>query len=188
MVFLSYGGGRGACPSTAPEPGEPSVRCRQDRSQCPDAPVFPRFGARGGAVRRSGAKSLRLKICRDRSGTWSVHGLSPLPVGRLPSLSASFDYARRECAAAPATIELVIDGFYAVVHQKDGWPRPPIVPEARRSVVEDRGPIASSDHDIAAVAGSRLSWFSEWRACPMRFIATLVSGVAAAKRSKSAFS
>jgi len=110
-VFLSYGGGRGAYPSTAPEPDEPSVQWRQDRSPCPDAPVFPRFGARGGAVRRSGTKSLRLKICRARSGTWSVHGLSPLPVEHLPSLSASFDYARRECAAAPATIELVIDGF-----------------------------------------------------------------------------
>ena len=187
-MFLSYGGGRGACPSTAPEPGEPSVRCRQDRSQCPDAPVFPRFGARGGAVRRSGTKSLRLKICRDRSGTWSVHGLSPLPVEHLPSLSASFDYARRECAAAPATIELVIDGFYAVVHQKDGWPRPPVVLKNKRSLVEVRGSVASGDHDIASVARSRSSWFSEWRACAMRFIATLVSGVAAMKRSKSAFS
>jgi hypothetical protein len=147
MAVLNYGGGRGACPPTAPKPGKP----RQDRPQCPDDPIHPRFGARGGAVERSSTKSLRLKICRDVSGTWSVHGLSPLPVAHLPSLSASFDYARRECGAAPATIELVIDGFYAVVHQKDGWPRPPIVPKAKRSLVEDRGSIASSDHDIASV-------------------------------------
>jgi hypothetical protein len=74
---------------------------------------------------------LRLKICRDVSGTWSVHGLSPLPAAHLPSLSASFDYARRECGAAPATIELVIDGFYAVVHQKDGWRARRLFPKPR---------------------------------------------------------
>ena len=68
--------------------------------------------------------TLQLKIRSDSRGTWSVHGLSPLPVKHLPSLSASIDYARKECAAAPATIELFIDGLYAVVHQERGWPRP----------------------------------------------------------------
>src|SRR5882724_9213021 len=68
--------------------------------------------------------SLQLRICHNTCGTWSVHGLSPLPAAHLPSLSASLDYARRECAAAPATIELLIDGFYAVVHQENGWRRP----------------------------------------------------------------
>jgi hypothetical protein len=184
MAVLNYGGGRGVSPPTAPEPREPYVRRRQDRPQCPDARILPRFGARGGAVGRSGMKSLRLKICRDVSGTWSVHGLSPLPVAHLPSLSASFDYARRECAAAPATIELVIDGFYAVVHQKDGWPRPPIVLKAKRSLGEDRGTMGSGHHDIGSVARSRSSWFSEWRACAMRLIDTLVSGGAAMKRSR----
>ena len=67
--------------------------------------------------------SLQLKICSDDRGSWSVHGLPSLPVKHLPSLSASIDYARKECAAAPATIELLIDGFYAVVHQERGWPR-----------------------------------------------------------------
>jgi hypothetical protein len=67
--------------------------------------------------------SLQLKICSDDCGTWSVHGLPSQPVKHLPSLSASIDYARNECAAAPATIELLIDGFYAVVHQERGWPR-----------------------------------------------------------------
>src|SRR5439155_8266445 len=83
----------------------------------------PRAGARRPALRRPTAMSLRLQICRDVWGTWSVHGLSPLPVAHLPSLSASIEYARRECAAAPATIELSGDGFYAVVHQERGWPR-----------------------------------------------------------------
>jgi hypothetical protein len=68
--------------------------------------------------------SLQLKICRDVWGTWSVHGLAPVPVSHLPSLSASIDYARKACDAAPATIELFVDGMYMVVHQEHGWPRP----------------------------------------------------------------
>lgn len=72
---------------------------------------------------------LRLRICRDAWGTWSVYGLSPLPVSHLPSLSASIDYAAKESAAAPATIELLIDGIYAVIHQERGWPRQLLAPE-----------------------------------------------------------
>jgi hypothetical protein len=66
---------------------------------------------------------LQLKICRDVWGTWSVHGLSPVTVTHLPSLSASIDHARKECTGAPATIELLIDGLYVVVYQGSGWPR-----------------------------------------------------------------
>jgi hypothetical protein len=75
---------------------------------------------------------LHLKICRDVWGTWSVHGLSPLPVSHLPSLSASIDYARKECAESAATIELMIDGFYAVVYQERGWPRRLLAPETNQ--------------------------------------------------------
>lgn len=67
--------------------------------------------------------SVQLKICGGARGTWSVHGVSRCPVSNLPSLSASLDYARKQCDAAPATIELFIDGFYAVIHQERGWPR-----------------------------------------------------------------
>ena len=74
--------------------------------------------------------TLHLQILRDGCGSWSVHGLSPQPATGLPSLSASIDHARRECGEAPATIELVVDGFYAVVHQEDGWPRQVVAPEA----------------------------------------------------------
>jgi hypothetical protein len=77
--------------------------------------------------------SLTLKICRDAWGCWSVRGLAPLPVAHFPSLSASLDYARKECAAAPATIELLIDGFYVVIHQERGWPRRIVGPEIDRS-------------------------------------------------------
>jgi hypothetical protein len=73
--------------------------------------------------------SLQLKICRDSCATWSVHGLSSVPVPHLPSLSASIDYARTACGAAPATIELVVDGMYIVVHQDRGWPRQILAPE-----------------------------------------------------------
>jgi hypothetical protein len=67
--------------------------------------------------------SLSLQIVHELAGTWSVHGLANRPVAHLPSLAASVDYARRECAEAPATIEFMIDGLYAVVHQEKGWPR-----------------------------------------------------------------
>jgi hypothetical protein len=76
------------------------------------------------------AVTLRLQICRDGRGLWSVQGLSPQPVPHFASLSASVDYARRECAEAPATIELMVDGFYAVVHQESGWPQQLVAPEA----------------------------------------------------------
>jgi len=78
--------------------------------------------------------TLQLQICRDGCGTWSVHGLSPQPKTGLPSLAASIDYARRQCAEAPATIELMIDGFYAVVRQENGWPRELVSSEAESSL------------------------------------------------------
>jgi hypothetical protein len=52
-----------------------------------------------------------------------VYGLADRPVAHLPSLAASLDYARRQCGEAPATIEFMIGGFYAVAHQEAGWPR-----------------------------------------------------------------
>jgi hypothetical protein len=66
---------------------------------------------------------LRIEICREDGGTWSVHGPSLVPVSDLPSLSASIDYARQACNAAPATIELYVDGMYIVAHQERGWPK-----------------------------------------------------------------
>jgi hypothetical protein len=71
--------------------------------------------------------NLCLQIVHEPVGDWTVRGLANRPVAHLPSLSASIDYARRECNAAPATIEFLIDGLYAVVHQADGWPRELVV-------------------------------------------------------------
>jgi hypothetical protein len=76
--------------------------------------------------------SLRIKICSDVGGTWSVHGPSPAPVCDLPSLSASIDYARQACDAAPATIELYVDGMYIVAHQERGWPKALVSSEVGR--------------------------------------------------------
>jgi hypothetical protein len=67
--------------------------------------------------------NLCLQIVHEPAGDWTVRGLANRPAAHLPSLAASLDYARRECNAAPATIEFLIDGLYAVVHQADGWPR-----------------------------------------------------------------
>ncbi len=77
--------------------------------------------------------SLHIKICRDVGGTWSVHGLSPVPVSDFPSLSASIDYARQACNAAPATIELYVDGMYIVAHQERGWPKALVASEIKGS-------------------------------------------------------
>ena len=94
--------------------------------------------------------SLRLKISRDVCGTWSVYGLSPIPVSYLPSLSASVDYARRSCNAAPATVELVVDGMYMVVYQERGWPRQLVASETDRTYPPRAKP------DLAAATGNRL--------------------------------
>jgi len=98
--------------------------------------------------------SLQLKICRDSCATWSVHGLSSVPVLHLPSLSAGIDYARRACGAAPATIELVVDGMYIVVHQDRGWPRQIVAPET------DLTPSAPTERDpnAAATCSGAFAW------------------------------
>src|SRR5215831_20809463 len=76
--------------------------------------------------------NLRIKICHEVSGTWSVHGASPEPISDLSSLSASIDCARNACNAAPATIELYVDGMYIVAHQERGWPKALVASEKTR--------------------------------------------------------
>jgi hypothetical protein len=98
--------------------------------------------------------SLQLKICQDVWGTWSLHGLASGPVSHLPSLSASIDHAREACHAAPATIELLVDGMYMVVHQERGWPRPLLAPKTdpiRQAATE-------SDLPGPQVRGRLLAW------------------------------
>ena len=125
---------------------------------------------------------LRLRICRNNCGTWTLHGLAPATTTHLPSLSASLDYARRECGAAPATVELLIDGFYALIHQEDGWPRWPLVSKCPQ--LADRG---ARYIRAGSAARSRSSWFIERRDAAVRLIASLASGLAVMNCSKSAF-
>ena len=105
--------------------------------------------------------SLRIKICRDVGGSWSVHGPSPVPVSDLPSLSASIDYARQACDAAPATIELYVDGMYIVAHQERGWPKALVTSEIGQSrpvpTVPDPARAALWSRLVARFRGPRLS-------------------------------
>jgi hypothetical protein len=96
--------------------------------------------------------SLRIKICRDVEGTWSVQGASPVAVSDLPSLSASLDYAREACNAAPATIELYVDGMYIVAHQECGWPKALVSSEIARS-----RPVPAAPDPASAAPWSRLT-------------------------------
>ena len=70
---------------------------------------------------------LLLQIIHDRAGTWTVHGLPAHPMAELPSLGESIEYARRESHESPVTIELMVDGFYALLHQEQGWPQQRLV-------------------------------------------------------------
>ena len=81
-----------------------------------------------------------------------MHGIADRPVAHLPSLAASLDYARRECAEAPATLELMIDGFYAVIHQEDGWPRQLVGP----------APATTDFAQAELAAGNGRSKFGQW--------------------------
>src|SRR5437763_15796940 len=98
--------------------------------------------------------SLRIKIRRDVWGTWSVHGPSSVPISDLPSLSASIDYARQACNAAPATIELSVDGIYIVAHQERGWSKALVASETGRS----RPVLASPDPGGAAPWSRLAAW------------------------------
>ena len=86
-----------------------------------------------GSTYRVPSMSLHVKICRDGSETWSVHGPSPGLVNHFPSLSASLACAREKCSAAPTTIELFVEGLYVVIHQEQGWPRQILSPKTDTS-------------------------------------------------------
>ena len=96
--------------------------------------------------------SLQIRICREVGGSWSVHGPSLVPVSDLPSLSASIDYARQACNAAPATIELYVDGMYIVAHQERGWPKALVSSEIARS-----RPVLAAPDPARAAPWSRLT-------------------------------
>jgi hypothetical protein len=101
--------------------------------------------------------SLHLQIVHDPAGTWSVRGLPKHPIAHLASLADSIDYARRECAEAPATIELMVDGFYAVIHQEFGWPRQLVATDGAAPSVAPHG----GNADRPSASGFR-DWLKKW--------------------------
>jgi hypothetical protein len=103
------------------------------------------------------AMGFHLQIVHDPVGTWSVLGLPKHPVAHLASLADSVDYARRECDEAPATIELMVDGFYAVIHQELGWPRQLVAPDAEALSVS----LQPDSAHLPPATGFRY-WFKRW--------------------------
>jgi hypothetical protein len=110
--------------------------------------------------------TLRLQICRDSCGGWSVFGLSPQPAKKFPSLSASVDYARRECGAVPATIEVMAGGCWAVVHQQEGWPRQVVGPDAKRSKRKGGDPGEAPEERRDRSPRRRLARWRHWLSGP----------------------
>jgi hypothetical protein len=104
------------------------------------------------------AVTLVLQICCDDCGSWSVRGLSAQTAADFPSLAASIDYARRECGGAPATIELMVDGFYAVIYQDNGWPRQLVAPQA-----EPLGDVEGTDGGDRPRFGRLSAWVTARR-------------------------
>jgi len=100
---------------------------------------------------------LLLQIVHDPSGAWRVHGLPGQPVASLASLTASIDYARKQCAEAPATIELMVDGFYAVIHQELGWSRQLVASEGEEYPVS-----LQSDETAPPTPTGFRYWLKRW--------------------------
>jgi hypothetical protein len=118
--------------------------------------------------------SLQLRISRNTCGTWTVQGLSPEPASNLPSLSASIDYARTACDAAPATIELFVDGMYIVMHQKRGWQRPLFASQGDRTL---HGAIRSGPRNISLAGVFSLGCEDQcWAAFPVAHTSNVPPG------------
>jgi hypothetical protein len=103
---------------------------------------------------------LRLTISREQDGEWLFKGLPNHPDRRFHDLSKGLAWAERECSAAPAQIEIRIDGFYIFVEQKRGWPRKICGARAIREAEARSG----GDPLIATRFGERLRhWLARWR-------------------------
>lgn len=72
---------------------------------------------------------VRVRICREPPGVWSVSFPPGSRTTEFRDLTASLDFAMHKCRAAPALIELFSDGLYIGVPQQEGWPHqlcPPV--------------------------------------------------------------
>jgi hypothetical protein len=65
----------------------------------------------------------RIRICREPAGgVWSVSFPPGSRTVEFSDLATGLAFAKRECRAAPALIELFSDGLYIGVPQPEGWP------------------------------------------------------------------
>jgi len=65
----------------------------------------------------------RFLISQRYDHRWSVESSGRAGGAGFTLLSQAVAYARSECDAAPATIELRIGDVVAVIHQAAGWPK-----------------------------------------------------------------
>jgi hypothetical protein len=65
---------------------------------------------------------VRVRICREAAGCWSVSFPPDRSAVEFDELADSLAYAKRRCGAAPALVELFSDGIYVGVSQPEGWP------------------------------------------------------------------
>jgi hypothetical protein len=85
-------------------------------------PAQPRIRPRKTQATKLGGQRPRFCIARDAAGIWTLTGASREPAVQFSDLTVAISYARQDAGAAEADIELRVDGFYAFVHQPEGWP------------------------------------------------------------------
>ena len=64
----------------------------------------------------------RFSVTRLADGRWLVEGGRSRRSAEFDGLRAAIAYARRDCRAGEAIIELRADGLYVLVQQAIGWP------------------------------------------------------------------
>ena len=75
-------------------------------------------------------RHLEFRYDRD---SWLVRGLPYDTGSRFDDLGEAVDYAKGECAAEPAWIELIVGDFHVIARQETGWSRPLCCPSAQGS-------------------------------------------------------
>ena len=56
-------------------------------------------------------------------GSWAIRGLPNDTGSRFDDLTEAMDYAKAECAAEPACIEMIVGDFHMIAFQEPGWSR-----------------------------------------------------------------
>jgi hypothetical protein len=72
----------------------------------------------------------RLSLSCDDAATWHLEGEAVGAMRSFGSLTEALACGRELTHAAETLIELRVSGFYACVHQEQGWPRRIQAPKA----------------------------------------------------------